>query len=62
MNLSVAHLCNIVILLLLNIKVLYLRPINLCTCPTVTASFNNRPGSRLLILFQFKFTCELKVL
>ena len=49
-------------LFLLNIKVPYLRPINLCTCPTLIASYGNRPGNRLLILFLFKFTFELKVL
>ena len=55
-------MCNIARLFLLNTKVSYLSPINLCTWPTVTASVNNHPGSKLLILFQFKFTCELKVL
>ena len=55
-------MCNIAILFLLKIKVPYLLPINLCTCPTVIASDGNLPGSRLLILFLFKFTCELKVL
>ena len=62
MNLSVIHLCNISILFQLNIKVLYLCLINLCICPTITASVNNRQGSILFILFLFKFTCKLKVL
>ena len=62
MNLPVAHFCNIAILFLLNINVPYLRPNNLCTCPTLTASANNRSGIKLLILFLFKFTCKLKVL
>ena len=55
-------MCNIAILFLLKIKVPYLRPINLFTCLIVIASDGNLPGSKLLILFLFKFTCELKVL
>ena len=62
MILLFAHLCNIAILFLLNIKVPYLRPINLCTCFTVTPSVDSLSGSKLLILFICKFTCELKVL
>ena len=57
MNLSVSYLCNIAKLFLLNINVAYLRAINLCTCPTLTAFLYIRLGSNLLIPFVIKFIC-----